>query len=58
MYIVMQKKKFIIFYVSSAEQAEILQVTKEKIENQSIETNVEKHQNETFVGLNKEKKTN
>lgn len=45
-------------HVSSAEQAEILQVTKEKIENQSIETNVEKHQNETFVGLNKEKKTN
>ena len=44
--------------VSSAEQAEILQVTKEKIENQSIETNVEKHQNETFVGLHKEKKTN
>ncbi|HFJ9450707.1 TPA: MFS transporter [Bacillus tropicus] len=43
-------------HVSSAEQAEILQVTKEKIENQSIETNVEKHQNETFVGLNKEKK--
>lgn len=42
--------------VSSAEQAEILQVTKEKIENQSIETNVEKHQNETFVGLHKEKK--
>ncbi|MDG2739123.1 hypothetical protein P7M79_28570, partial [Vibrio parahaemolyticus] len=42
--------------VSSAEQAEILQVTKEIIENQSIETNVEKHQNETFVGLHKEKK--
>ena len=45
-------------HVSSVEQAEILQVTKEKIENQSIETNVEKHQNEKFVGLNKEKKTN
>ena len=43
-------------HVSSAEQAEILQVTKEKIESQSIETNVEKHQNETFVGLNKEKR--
>ena len=43
-------------HVSSAEQAEILQVTKEKIENQSIDKNVEKHQNETFVGLNKEKK--
>ncbi|MCU5213497.1 MULTISPECIES: MFS transporter [Bacillus cereus group] len=43
-------------HVSSVEQAEILQVTKEKIENQSIETNVEKHQNEKFVGLNKEKK--
>ncbi|MGR5867648.1 hypothetical protein ACT7C5_03135 [Bacillus pacificus] len=45
-------------HVSSVEQAEILQVTKEKIENQSIETNVEKHQNEKFVGLNKRKKTN
>lgn len=43
-------------HVSSAEQVEILQVTKEKIENQSIETNVEKHQNETFVGFNTEKK--
>ncbi|PEJ50683.1 MFS transporter [Bacillus wiedmannii] len=43
-------------HVSSAEKAEILQVTKEKIENQSIDTNVEKHQNETFIGLNKEKK--
>ncbi|MBH0345200.1 MFS transporter [Bacillus pacificus] len=43
-------------HVSSVEQAEILQVTKEKIENQSIETSVEKYQNETFVGLNKEKK--
>ncbi|MGG0289860.1 MFS transporter [Bacillus pacificus] len=43
-------------HVINTEQAEILQVTKEKIENQSIETNVEKHKNETFVGLNKEKK--
>lgn len=43
-------------HVSSAQQAEILQITKGKIENQSIETNVEKHQNETFVELNKEKK--
>ncbi len=52
----MQKKKVRNIHVSSVEQAEILQVTKEKIENQSIETNVEKHQNEKFVGLNKEKK--
>ncbi len=58
MYIVMQKKKVRNIHVSSVEQAEILQVTKEKIENQSIETNVEKHQNEKFVGLNKRKKTN
>ncbi|MED3123034.1 MFS transporter [Bacillus wiedmannii] len=43
-------------HVSSAQQAEILQITKGKIENQSIETNAEKHQNETFVKLNKEKK--
>ncbi len=43
-------------HVDSAQQAEILQVTKEKIENQSIETNVEKKQNETMVGLSKEKK--
>ncbi len=43
-------------HVSSAEQAEILQITKEKIEKQSIETNVEKKQNETLVGLSKEKK--
>lgn len=43
-------------HVSSAQQAEILQITKGKIENQSIETNAEKHQNETFVELNKEKK--
>ncbi|MBE7103347.1 MFS transporter [Bacillus cereus] len=43
-------------HVDSAEQAEILQVTKEKIEKQSIETNVEKKQNEIFVGLSKGKK--
>ncbi|HDR7617135.1 MULTISPECIES: MFS transporter [Bacillus] len=43
-------------HVDSAQQAEILQVTKEKIEKQSIETNVEKKQNETLVGLSKEKK--
>ncbi|MFJ8354525.1 MFS transporter [Bacillus paramycoides] len=43
-------------HVDSAQQAEILQVTKEKIKNQSIETNVEKKQNETMVGLSKEKK--
>ncbi|MED0964605.1 MFS transporter [Bacillus paramycoides] len=43
-------------HVDSAQQAEILQVTKEKIENQSIETDVEKKQNETMVGLSKEKK--
>ncbi|MFF1992684.1 MFS transporter [Bacillus mycoides] len=43
-------------HVNSAQQAEILQVTKEKIEKQSIETNVEKKQNETLVGLSKEKK--
>ncbi|MCC2324220.1 MFS transporter [Bacillus wiedmannii] len=43
-------------HVDSSQQAEILQVTKEKIENQSIEPSVEKHQNKTFVGLNKEKK--
>ncbi|MGE7865156.1 MFS transporter [Bacillus paramycoides] len=43
-------------HVDSAQQAEILQVTKEKIKNQNIETNVEKKQNETMVGLSKEKK--
>ncbi|MFK4292311.1 EmrB/QacA subfamily drug resistance transporter [Bacillus sp. RC240] len=43
-------------HVDSAQQTEILQVTKEKIEKQSIETNIEKKQNGTFVGLNKEKK--
>ncbi|EPY7703106.1 MULTISPECIES: MFS transporter [Bacillus cereus group] len=43
-------------HVGNTQQAEILQMTKEKIENQSIETNVEKHQNEKFVGLHKEKK--
>ncbi|EEK73808.1 MULTISPECIES: MFS transporter [Bacillus cereus group] len=43
-------------HVDSAQQTEILQVTKEKIEKQSIETNAEKKQNGTFVGLNKEKK--
>ncbi|MGH1284533.1 MFS transporter [Bacillus toyonensis] len=43
-------------HVDSNQQAEILHVTKEKIEKQSIETNVEKEQNETFVGLSKEKK--
>ena len=43
-------------HVSSAQQAEILQITKGKIESQSIETNAEKYQNETFVELNKEKK--
>ncbi|MCW9130120.1 MFS transporter [Bacillus paramycoides] len=43
-------------HVDSAQKAEILQVTKEKIKNQSIETNVEKKQNETMVGLSKEKK--
>jgi len=43
-------------HVDSSQQAVILQVTKEKIENQSIEPSVEKHQNKTFVGLNKEKK--
>lgn len=43
-------------HVDSAQQTEILKVTKEKIEKQSIETNVEKKQNGTFVGLNKEKK--
>ncbi|KAA0770705.1 MFS transporter [Bacillus sp. AR2-1] len=43
-------------HVDSSQQAEILQVTKEKIENQSIEPSVEKHKNKTFVGLNKEKK--
>ncbi|QWG63152.1 MFS transporter [Bacillus mycoides] len=43
-------------HVNSAQQAEILQVTKEKIEKQSIEINVEKKQNETLVGLSKEKK--
>ncbi|PEK93381.1 MFS transporter [Bacillus mycoides] len=43
-------------HVYSAQQAEILQVTKEKIEKQSIETNVEKKQNEILVGLNKAKK--
>lgn len=43
-------------HVDSAQQTEILQVTKEKIEKQSIETNAEKKQNGTFVGLKKEKK--
>lgn len=43
-------------HVYSAQQAEILQVTKEKIEKQSIETNVEKKQNEILVGLSKAKK--
>ncbi|PQZ59364.1 MULTISPECIES: MFS transporter [Bacillus] len=43
-------------HVDSAQQAEILQVTKEKIEKQSIEAHVEKKQNETLVGLSKEKK--
>lgn len=43
-------------HVDSTQQAEILYVTKEKIEKQSIETNVEKEQNETFLGLSKEKK--
>ncbi|MDT3495059.1 DHA2 family efflux MFS transporter permease subunit [Bacillus toyonensis] len=43
-------------HVDSNQQAEILHVTKEKIEKQSIETNVEKEQNETFLGLSKEKK--
>ncbi|MGE8056877.1 MFS transporter [Bacillus mycoides] len=43
-------------HVNSAQQAEILQVTKEKIEKQSIEAHVEKKQNETLVGLSKEKK--
>lgn len=40
----------------SIQQTEILQVTKEKIEKQSIEANVEKKQNEIWVGLSKEKK--
>lgn len=40
----------------SIQQTEILQVTKEKIEKQSIEANVEKKQNEILVGLSKEKK--
>lgn len=43
-------------HVDSTQQAEILQVTKEKIEKKSIETNIEKKQNETLVGLSKEKK--
>ncbi|WP_237981426.1 MFS transporter [Bacillus thuringiensis] len=50
------EKKVRNIHVSSAQQAEILQITKGKIENQSIETNVEKDQNEAFVELNKEKK--
>ncbi|WP_242309259.1 MFS transporter [Bacillus cereus group sp. BfR-BA-01331] len=50
------KEKVRNIHVSSAERAEILQITKEKIEKQSIETNVEKKQNETLVGLSKEKK--
>ncbi|MGH0424031.1 MFS transporter [Bacillus pretiosus] len=50
------EKKVHNIHVDSSQQAEILQVTKEKIENQSIEPSVEKHQNKTFVGLNKEKK--
>ncbi|HDR4723976.1 DHA2 family efflux MFS transporter permease subunit [Bacillus cereus group sp. Sample62] len=43
-------------HVNRAQQAEVLQIAKEKIENQSIEKNIEKQQTETFVGLNKEKK--
>ncbi|MFB5250393.1 DHA2 family efflux MFS transporter permease subunit [Bacillus mycoides] len=50
------EKKVRNIHVVSAQQDEILQVTKEKVEKQSIETNVEKKQNETLVGLNKEKK--
>jgi len=43
-------------HVNSAEQTEILQMTKEKIENQSLESNINKKQNAMTIGLSKEKK--
>ena len=43
-------------HVNSTEQTEILQMTKEKIENQSLEPNINKKQNAMTMGLSKEKK--
>ncbi len=43
-------------HVNSTEQTEILQMTKEKIENQSLESNINKKQNAMTMGLSKEKK--
>ena len=54
-YIVMQKKVRTI-HVNSTEQTEILQMTKEKIENQSLESNINKKQNAMTMGLSKEKR--
>ena len=42
--------------MDNAEKAEILQMTKEKIENQSLESNINQEQNEITMGLSKEKK--
>ena len=42
-------------HVNSTEQTEILQMTKEKIENQSLESNINKKQNAMTMGLSKEK---
>ena len=50
------QKKVCTIHVNSTEQTEILQMTKEKIENQSLESNINKKQNAMTMGLSKEKK--
>ncbi|MDR4191195.1 MFS transporter, partial [Bacillus pseudomycoides] len=43
-------------HVDQVEQEKILQITKEKIRNKSLESNAEKKQSEDNLGLNKEQK--
>ncbi|MBL3886744.1 MFS transporter [Bacillus cereus] len=50
------EEKVRTIHVNSTEQTEILQMTKEKIENQSLESNINKKQNAMTMGLSKEKK--
>ncbi|KFN01059.1 putative drug resistance transporter, EmrB/QacA [Bacillus clarus] len=43
-------------HVDRAQQAEVLQVTREKIENQSLESSIDKKLNENIMDLSKEQK--
>ncbi|EEL51228.1 Drug resistance transporter, EmrB/QacA [Bacillus cereus Rock3-44] len=50
------EEKVRTIHVEQAEQAKILQITKENIQNRSLESNIEKKQSEETLGLSEEQK--